>query len=99
MKTLTRKTGAVLLSDPLRQLPNIGEKLSKLLRMEGVKCAEDIARLGPPVLYQRLQARFERRLPVCYYLYSLEGAMRGIHWDALTPEEKCRLRKAAGLRQ
>jgi len=32
-------------------------------------------------------------LPVCYYLYSLQGALLGLHWDDLPTELKTELRK------
>jgi len=55
-----------------------------------------LARIGPANTYRRLCERAGKRLPYCYYLYSLEGALRGVHWSSLTAEEKQRLRIAAG---
>jgi DNA transformation protein len=36
-------------------------------------------------------------MPVCYYLYSLEGALRGKHWDALGESVKRSLLERAKL--
>jgi hypothetical protein len=34
---------------------------------------------------------------VCYYLYSLEGALRGIRWAEVPAHDKARLQVEAGL--
>lgn len=39
----------------------------------------------------------EKHLPVCYYLYSLAGALEDRDWRTYSPEEKARLREQAGL--
>lgn len=38
-----------------------------------------------------------KRLPVCYHLYALEGALQVRHSDAFSAQEKTDLRLAAGL--
>ncbi len=35
-------------------------------------------------------------IPVCYYLYSLQGALTGHHWNDLPERVKEDLRKEAG---
>lgn len=82
----------------LTDLPNIGTKLAGLLEDAGVRSRGDIQRIGAPALYRQLQATSPRKLPVCYYLYSLEGAIQGKHWNAFTDAEKRKLRLAAGLK-
>jgi len=37
-------------------------------------------------------------MPICYYLYSFQGAFDGVHWDALSPATK-ELLKDAGVPQ
>lgn len=84
-------------SDPLRSLPNIGVKLASMLREIGIRNKNDIKAVGAANLYKKLQSLHEKRLPVCYYLYSLEGAIRGVHWNELSEKQKGELRRKAGL--
>lgn len=83
--------------DGLTALRNIGPTLAAALADAGVRTRADLVRIGAPEIYRRMQAASERRLPLCYYLYSLEGAIRGIKWDTLTPGQKQSLRLKAGL--
>lgn len=83
----------------LTELPNIGAKLAGMLEDAGVRNRSDIRRIGAPALYRRLQAASPRKLPVCYYLYSLEGAIQGKHWNDFTDAEKKKLRLDAGLKR
>lgn len=85
-----------LKSQPLAGLPNLGVTIVSRLRDSGIVSADQLARVGPAAAYRRLCERAGKRLPQCYYLYSLEGALRGVHWSALTADEKRRLRIAAG---
>lgn len=78
-------------------LPNIGVKLATLLRKIDVYTKADLQKAGAARLYKKLQSYSEKRLPVCYYLYSLEGAIRGIHWNDLSDRDKKTLRLQAGL--
>ncbi len=78
-------------SRPLSDLPNLGAKIAARLRDSGIVSTRQLAQIGPPAAYHRLCERAGRRLPRCYYLYSLEGALRGVHWTDLSTEEKRRL--------
>jgi DNA transformation protein and related proteins len=64
----------------------------------GIETKDDLARVGPAEAWRRMQAREPgTTLPVCYYLYSLQGALLGCHWNELPPGEKERLvREAKG---
>lgn len=77
----------------LAQLPNLGQTVAARLTDAGIRSAQQLARVGPVRAYCRLCERTGRRLPACYYLYSLEGALRGIPWTALSTEDKRRLRR------
>ena len=81
----------------LEDLQNIGKTLAQKLRSIGVNTPDDLKKMGPVKAYKKLQAKVPQRLPVCYNLYSLEGALRGIHWNELTKKEKNQLQKMAGL--
>jgi DNA transformation protein len=76
----------------LGQLKNIGATIEARLREVGVRTAAELRRLGAIGAYRRIQAAYpEKRLPVCFYLYSLEGALRGVHWDSLPASVKAEL--------
>ncbi|WP_163834173.1 TfoX/Sxy family DNA transformation protein [Spartinivicinus ruber] len=82
----------------LTQLRNIGETVAERLANVDINTPEELAKTGAAIAYQKLAARYQgQRLPVCYYLYSLEGALQDRHWDDFTDEEKYQLRVAAGL--
>jgi DNA transformation protein and related proteins len=50
--------------------------------MTPVKAYENICKQNP-----------DKTFPVCYYLYSLQGALLDMHWDALPSELKTELLK------
>ena len=61
----------------------------------GIHHADDLRRVGAPAAYRLLSAASPtKHLPVCYYLYSLQGALEGRDWRSLTDNEKKRLRSA-----
>ena len=80
----------------LLHLKNIGPKLGRRLGEVGIRSRSDLEKIGAADAYRRLTARFaDERLPLCYYLYSLQGAIEGRDWRELTPREKERLRNRA----
>ena len=80
-------------------LPNIGATLSRRLASIGVESREDLANLGSVRVYQLLCEKEQRRLPVCYNLYSIEAALRGHDWRLLDSDDKTRLKQEAGLQK
>jgi len=79
----------------LQDLKNIGNTLLKKLHGVGIYTPKDLEQMGAPSAYVRMQSQKpDRHLPVCYYLYSLDAALRGVHWNDLTDQEKKRLKKA-----
>ena len=81
----------------LNGLANLGPTTIRRLEAVGVRDRKTLARFGPASTYRALCAEAGTRLPVCYYLYALEGALRGVNWRELSPQEKARLRGEAGL--
>jgi excinuclease ABC subunit C len=80
------------------ELTNIGPTIAKRLADIGVRRRSDLERLGPAGIYRQLKEKMKgQTVPCCYYLYSLEGALRGIAWDRLSDEERRRLRRSAGV--
>ena len=93
------KMGRITMKNrPITALRNIGKTVATRLHEIGVSNEDQLKKMGSAKAYKWLSLQSpEKRLPVCYYLYSLEGAIRNIHWDELTEKEKAQLRMAAGL--
>lgn len=82
----------------LATLTNIGKTIEQRLNEIGVYTKDDLQRVGPVDAWKQIKSRYpERTIPVCYYLYSLQGALMGVHWDALPAEMKTELRALAGV--
>ncbi len=81
----------------LLDLPNLGETSRARLEEVGIRNRRQLERVGPAGAYQRLVAVAGRRLPVCYYLYALDAALRGVDWRSLSDREKAELRRQAGV--
>ncbi len=78
--------------EPINRLTNIGPTIAKHLRQVGIHTRSDLEKATPVSVYLHLCASFpEKTWPVCYYLYSLEGALRDQHWDALPSDLKKKL--------
>ena len=85
-------------SKPLSELKNIGKTVASRLNEIGITNDIELKKLDAAKAYKWLSEQNPgEHLPVCYYLYSLEGAIQNKHWDAFSEEEKTRLRLAAGL--
>lgn len=82
----------------LSHLRNIGTTVAMRLQEAGITSEAELRELGAAKAYRLMSAQCPgKHLPVCYYLYSLEGAIQDRHWDALSEREKTELRLAAGL--
>lgn len=85
------------LSNHLKGARNIGATIEKSLNEIGVFSLADLAQLTPVKAYQSICERNpDKTFPVCYYLYSLQGALLDLHWDELPTELKAELRKQVG---
>jgi DNA transformation protein len=61
----------------IEQLWNIGPTVARRLKEIGIHTEADLRAVGSVAAYQRICAKHpEKTVPVCYYLYSLEGALR-----------------------
>ncbi len=82
----------------LTDLKNIGKTVASKLHELGITNETELKKIGSAKAYRWLSEKNpNKRLPVCYYLYSLEGAIQNRHWDDFSEEEKAKLRLAAGL--
>lgn len=76
-------------SIPVERLKNVGPTIARRLREVGIRTIGDLRSVGAVTAYQRICAKHSgKTIPVCYYLYSLEGALRDQHWDALGAKVK-----------
>jgi DNA transformation protein len=77
---------------PVEQLRNIGATIARRLREIGIHTRDELQAVGAAAAYRRIcEAYPGKTIPVCYYLYSLEGALRDEHWDALGSQVKQQL--------
>lgn len=78
----------------LSGLRNIGPTIEKRLNEIGVYTKQDLKRVGTVGAYRKIKAKYPgKTIPICYYLYSFEGALEGKHWDDLPQVVKDRLRR------
>lgn len=82
------------LSNNLKGAKNIGATIEKRLNEIGVFSLANLAEITPVKAYQSIcKQNPDKTFPVCYYLYSLQGALLNLHWDDLPTELKTELRK------
>lgn len=85
-------------STRLADLKNIGVTVERRLHEIGIFTREDLERIGPAVAYRKMKTKYpDVTLPRCYYLYSLEGALRDVHWNNIPDAVKRRLSAEAGI--
>ncbi len=73
----------------LSELKNIGPTIEKRLNEIGIQSKKDLERIGPAKAYQRIRQKYpDKTIPVCYYLYSFQGALEGKHWDDISEKTK-----------
>ena len=77
----------------LTDLHNIGKKIADRLCEVGIYSEKELRQVGAVGAYKRIKEKYpDEILPVCYYLYSFEGALQNQHWDAIGEARKCALR-------
>lgn len=82
----------------LTALKNIGKTVAFKLEEIGVSTKSDLQKLGSAQAYQQMQANSPgSHLPLCYYLYSLEGALKNKDWRSFSETQKFNMRSKAGL--
>lgn len=89
METIRKKS--------LKGAINIGSTIHKRLNDIGVYSLADLFEVTPVKAYKKIcDQNPGKTFPVCYYLYSLEGALLDMHWDDLPQDLKKDLLKQAG---
>ena len=82
----------------LRGLKNIGPTIADRLETVGLKTVGDLQRIGPAKAFNLVKGAYpDTTIPVCYYLYSLQGAREDKHWNTLAESTKSRFRREAGI--
>jgi DNA transformation protein len=81
-------------NNSLKGAKNIGTTILKRLNEIGIYSLADLADITPVKAYKKIcEQNPGETFPVCYYLYSLEGALLELHWDDLPEDLKKDLRK------
>jgi len=81
----------------LTDLKNIGKKIAVRLNEVGIVSEDDLRRVGAVGAHRMIKERYpDETLPVCYYLYSFEGALTDEHWDAIGEQRKQQLKAQIG---
>ncbi|MCU0444701.1 MAG: TfoX/Sxy family protein [Microscillaceae bacterium] len=76
---------------------NLGTTIRKRLNEIGIYSLADLAEVSPAKAYLQICAQKpEKTFPVCYYLYSLQGALLDLAWDDLPQDLKSELRQQVG---
>lgn len=75
---------------------NLGKTIQKHLNDIGIFTLADLAAITPVKAYQKIcAANPSKTFPVCYYLYSLQGALMNLHWNDLPEKLKKELKAKA----
>lgn len=81
----------------LTDLKNIGAKIAGRLNEVGILSEDDLRRVGAVGAHCMITEKHPNEtLPVCYYLYSFEGALSDKHWDEISEQRKQQLRAKVG---
>lgn len=81
----------------LTDLKNIGRKIDRRLNDVGICSEADLTAVGAVAAHRMIKERYpDEALPVCYYLYSFEGALTDKHWNEIGEHRKQQLKAQIG---
>jgi DNA transformation protein len=81
----------------LTVLKNIGKKIAGRLNEVGIFSEDDLRRVGAVRAHSMIKEKHPNEtLPVCYYLYSFEGALTDKHWNEISVQRKQQLKAQVG---
>ena len=81
----------------LADLKNIGKKIAGRLIDVGSSSEDELRLVGSVGAHRLIAERYpDETLPVCYYLYSFEGALADKHWDEIGERRKQKLNSQIG---
>ncbi len=82
-------------SRKLVDLKNIGIKIAGRLNEAGIFSEVELQFYGAVAAHKMIKKNHPNEtLPVCYYLYSFEGALCNKHWNEIGEAKKQQLKKA-----
>ena len=85
-------------SRKLTELKNIGKKIAGRLNEAGIFSEYELRVIGAAEAHRLIKEKYpSETLPVCYYLYSFEGALCDKHWDDISAKRKQELKDKARL--
>lgn len=77
------------INSDLRKAKNIGATIEKYLNEIGIFTMADLAETTSVKAFMKIRKQHpEKTIPICYYLYSLEGALLDLHWNDIPPKLK-----------
>ncbi len=78
----------------VEKLINIGNKIACRLNEIGISTEAELRHIGAAEAHRLIRNNYpEETLPVCYYLYSFEGALTDTHWNEIPKKRKQELRE------
>lgn len=81
-------------NEDLTNLKNIGKKIAVRLNGVGIFSKADLKLIGAVGAHRLIkQMHPNETLPVCYYLYSFEGALTDKHWNEIGEQRKRQLKE------
>ena len=81
----------------LTELKNIGKKIAGRLNEVGIFSEDELRVVGAVEAHRMIKEEYpDETLPVCYYLYSFEGALCDKHWDNIGEKRKQELKEKIG---
>jgi DNA transformation protein len=81
----------------LTDLRNIGKKIAGRLNAVGIYTEDELRAAGAVKAHRMIVKAYpEETLPVCYYLYSFQGALDDKHWNDIGIERKHALKESLG---
>ncbi len=81
----------------LTDLKNIGKKIAGRLNEVGIYSEEELRVVGSVDAHRMIKEIYpDETLPVCYYLYSFEGALCDKHWNEIGEQRKRKLKAKIG---
>jgi DNA transformation protein len=77
----------------LTELKNIGKKIAGRLNEVGIFSEDELHVIGAVEAHRMIKNKYPNEtIPVCYYLYSFEGALCDKHWNDIGEDKKCELK-------
>jgi len=81
----------------LTNLKNIGNKIAGRLNEVGIFSEDELRLVGAIEAHRMIKEKYPNEtLPVCYYLYSFEGALIDKHWNEVGEQRKQQLKSQIG---